>query len=127
MTIEVLTPIWERVLQRSPVLPGDDFFELGGDYQKAFSLVAEIERDTGYRLPITAFPAALSVARMAAIFGSEPKTSPLVLVRSGPADCPPFFLAHGLGGSALENFPIGRRIRWPGAIYAIQGSGLDAS
>jgi thioesterase domain-containing protein len=127
MTVEMLTPIWERVLQRTPVLPHDDFFDLGGNFLTAFSLIDEIRKSIGARLPITIFPAVLSVARMAAMFDSaETSTSPLVLVRAGADDRPAVFLAHGMGGSALETFPIGRRIRWPGAIYAIQGSGLDA-
>jgi hypothetical protein len=29
--IEVLTPIWQRVLQLSSVQADDDFFDLGGD------------------------------------------------------------------------------------------------
>src|SRR5438132_3827419 len=127
MTVETLTPIWERVLQRSPIFPHDDFFELGGDFLTAFSLIDEIGKSTGRRLPVTSFPAALSVAQMAAVLGSaEAKASPLVLVRAGADGWPAVFLAHGMGGSALETFPIGRHVRWAGTIYAIQGSGLDA-
>ena len=66
MTVETLIPIWERVLQRSPIFPHDDFFELGGDFLTAFSLIDEIGKSTGRRLPVTSFPAALSVAQMAA-------------------------------------------------------------
>src|SRR5207244_8108622 len=65
--------------------------------------------------------------QMAAVLGSaEVKASPLVLVRAGADSWPAGFLAHGMGGSALETFPIGRHIRWAGTIYGIQGSGLDA-
>jgi hypothetical protein len=30
------TAIWERVLNRSPVFPDDNFFDIGGDYFLAF-------------------------------------------------------------------------------------------
>jgi acetoacetyl-CoA synthetase len=126
VTVCMLTLIWERVLQRSPILPDDDFFELGGDLRKALTLLDQIERITGCKLPITSFPMALSVAQMAEVLESpEPKASPLVQIRAGSISVPSVLLANGLGGSALETIPIGKRLRWPGAVYAVQSRGLD--
>jgi len=56
-----------------------------------------------------------------------PNVPPLVLVKSGDHGVPGFFLVHGMGGTALDTFPIGTRIRWPGNIYSVQGRGLDPS
>jgi acetoacetyl-CoA synthetase len=126
MAVEMLTPIWERVLRRSPILPDDDFFDLGGDFGHALILVDEIEKCMGRQLPVTAIPAAPTVAAMARLCElPEPIFSPLVLIKAGNAG-PPVFMMHGVGGSILEDFPIGRRIRWAGPIYGIQASGLDA-
>jgi len=49
--IEVLTPIWEQILQRSPIGLEDNFFDLGGDSFLAVSLFNEIARVSGRELP----------------------------------------------------------------------------
>ena len=46
---DILTPIWERVLQRPSIRPEDNFFDLGGDSLLAVELFSEIERVCGPR------------------------------------------------------------------------------
>ena len=47
--VDVLTPIWERVLQRPAIRQEDNFFDLGGDSLLAVELFTEIERVSGPR------------------------------------------------------------------------------
>jgi len=41
-TVETLTLIWRRVLQRSPISPEDSFFDIGGTDALADLLCSEI-------------------------------------------------------------------------------------
>ena len=40
--IEVLTPIWQRVLQLSSIRVEDDFFDLGGDSLLALERIEDV-------------------------------------------------------------------------------------
>ena len=46
-----LTPIWERLLNRSPISIDDDFFETGGDSLLAVQMLIEIEKVIGQSVP----------------------------------------------------------------------------
>src|SRR5271155_6197737 len=97
-TTEVLTPIWERVLQRPSIRAEDNFFDLGGDSLLAVQLFSEIERTCGRELaPVTIY-CAPTIAALAAILDepSAPRFPALVQLKEG-AGAPPLFLAHGLG------------------------------
>ena len=49
--VEVLTPIWQRVLQLSSVGVDDNFFDLGGDSAQALQLFNEVALACGRELP----------------------------------------------------------------------------
>jgi acyl-CoA synthetase (AMP-forming)/AMP-acid ligase II/thioesterase domain-containing protein len=46
-----LTPIWERLLNKSPISIDDDFFEAGGDSLLAVQMLIELERVIGRPVP----------------------------------------------------------------------------
>ena len=48
---ETLTAIWQRLLQHSPILADDNFFDLGGDSSIAVELFNEIAKTCGRELP----------------------------------------------------------------------------
>lgn len=123
-----LIEIWQKLLQRSPVSPDDDFFDLGGDSLTAARLFLDIEQEIGLNLPITTIYDAPTVAKLVSVVGcvAAPRFSPLVLLKAGDARTP-FFIAHGLGGNVMELSPLGKRIQSPHAIYAIQARGLDGA
>jgi acetoacetyl-CoA synthetase len=125
-TVELLTGIWSRMLQVSPVLPDSDFFDLGGDSLLAVNLFLEIERVTGHHLPITAIYDAPTVAKLAALMERETpaKFSPLVLLQDGGRG-EPLFIVHGVGGTVIDLAALGRLIRSDGPVYAIQARGVD--
>lgn len=50
--------------------------------------------------------------------------STLVLLKPGTADRP-LFIVHGIGGTVFELAALGRAVRIPEAVYAIQARGLD--
>src|SRR5438093_9296786 len=50
-TVETLTLIWRRVLERSPISPEDSFFDIGGTDALADRLCSEIGQAYGRTLP----------------------------------------------------------------------------
>ncbi|HEX4160563.1 MAG TPA: alpha/beta fold hydrolase [Rhizomicrobium sp.] len=124
-----LGEIWSRTLNISPIGPEDDFFDLGGDSLLAVGLFLEIERETGISLPITTIYDAPTINALADIITGEaaaPKFSPLVLLKPGD-DGAPLFIVHGIGGTVMELAAVGRAIRIPAPVYALQAQGLDGS
>ncbi|GAA4061178.1 non-ribosomal peptide synthetase [Nonomuraea soli] len=76
----VLAGIWERRLGAERVGRHDGFFEAGGHSLLAASVVADIERELGARLPIAALFAARDLATLAASLTSNGPAS----TRVGP-------------------------------------------
>ena len=124
--IEALTPIWERVLQRSPIGPEDNFFDLGGDAITAVRLFGEIARALGRELPAAWIYQTPTIAALAAVLDlpEMPKFPALVLLRPG-AEEPPVFIAHGLGGNVLSLFHLIKDVRTEHPIYGMQARGID--
>jgi acetoacetyl-CoA synthetase len=125
-TTEVLTSIWERVLQRSPIRIEDDFFDLGGDSLLAVQLFSEIQQACGRELsPVTIY-CAPTIAALAAVLDepTDPRFPPLLLLKAGSGG-PPLFLAHGLGGTAMDFFRLVKHIQTQRPVYAMQARGTD--
>jgi acetoacetyl-CoA synthetase len=124
--VEVLTPIWQRVLGRSPIGIEDNFFDLGGDSSLALKLFTEIAQVCGRKLPPVMIYQAPTIAALAAALEqpSLPPFAPLVLLKAGTAE-PPVFIAHGMGGNVMDFFQLVKHIRSPHPIYGMQAKGLD--
>jgi acetoacetyl-CoA synthetase len=123
---ELLIPIWERVLGCSPIRIEDNFFDLGGDSSLALKLFTEIAQQCGRELPPVMIYQAPTIAALAAALEqpSLPPFAPLVLLKAGRAR-PPVFIAHGMGGNAMDFFQLVKHIRSPHPIYGMQSKGLD--
>jgi len=124
--IEVLTPIWQRVLQLSSAHVEDNFFDLGGDSSLALKLFTEIAEVCGRELPPVVIYQAPTITALAALLEqpTAPRFPPLVLLKAG-AEKPPVFLAHGLGGSAMDFFQPLKHIQSEHPIYGLQARGID--
>ncbi len=123
--VEVLVPIWQSVLQLSSVGIDDNFFDLGGDSALALELFHEVALACGRELPPVVIYHAPTISALAALL-DQPNTSPippLVQMREGAGT--PVFIAHGLGGSAMDFFQIVKHIRTANAIYGLQAKGID--
>ncbi|HVB58310.1 MAG TPA: alpha/beta fold hydrolase [Candidatus Acidoferrales bacterium] len=127
-TIDALTPIWQRVLERSSICPEDNFFDLGGNPPLACKLFNEIAKACGRELsPVTIYRAP-TIAALAALLDqpATPRFPPLVLLKAG-AEQPPIFIAHGLGSSVMEFFDLVKHIRTSRPIYGLQAKGSDGA
>lgn len=122
---EVLTPIWERVLLHPGIRTEDNFFDLGGDSLLAVQLFSEIARVCGRELaPVTIY-CAPTIAALADILDqpSAPRFPPLLQLKQGVGA--PIFLAHGLGGTAMDFFQLVKYLQTQRPIYGMQAKGTD--
>lgn len=125
-TVEMLTSIWQRVLQLSAVAVDDNFFDVGGDSALALELFHEIALAGGRELPPVMIYHAPTIAALAAMLEqpTTPSVPALVELKAGSEE-QPVFIAHGLGGSAMDFFQIVKLIQTPRAIYGMQARGID--
>ena len=124
--IDVLTPVWEGVLRRSPILPDDNFFDLGGDQALAEQLICAMSAALGSDTPLTLIYDAPTIASVVKAWadGNIARSSALVLLREG-REAPPIFFFHGLGGTLIEFAPLAKRSWANHPIYGIQSRGLN--
>ena len=124
--IEVLTPIWQRVLRHSPIDVEDNFFELGGDSSMALELFNEIARECGRELPPVMIYHAPTIGALAALLDqpAPPRVPPLVELKAGTEE-PPVFITHGLGGSVMDFFQVVRHMQTWHPIHGMQAKGVD--
>ena len=126
--VEMLTPMWQRLLQLSSVDVDDNFFDLGGDSSLALQLFNDVARACGRELPPVTIYVAPTIAALAALLEqpADVRFPPLVLLKDGAAD-PPLFITHGLGGSVIDFFQVVKHIRTPHPIQGMQARGIDGS
>jgi acetoacetyl-CoA synthetase len=124
--IELLTPIWQRVLQQPSIRAQDNFFDLGGDSSLALKLFNEIAQTCGRELPPVTIYQSPTIASLAALLEqpTAPRFPTLVRMKAGTKKSP-VFLAHGLGGSVIDFFQPVKHIQSEHPIYGLQAKGID--
>jgi acetoacetyl-CoA synthetase len=124
--IEVLSQIWQRLLQQKAIDPDDNFFDLGGDSALAVELFSKIADAFGKQLPPVMIYHAPTIAAQADLLSQEskPELSPLVLLKSGNSGTP-IYIAPGLGGGPAEFFQLVKYIDLPNPIYGLQPKGIE--
>jgi thioesterase domain-containing protein/acyl carrier protein len=101
ITVGMLTTIWQQLLDRSPIGPDENFFDLGGDSLRAIQMCIDVEAATGRQLPITLLFEAPTIAQLATAIGAEElqgdslARSPLVPIQPCGSK-PPLFLCEGV-------------------------------
>jgi acetoacetyl-CoA synthetase len=125
VSIDALTQIWQRVLQRSHISPEDNFFDLGGHDSLADGIFAEIAKVYGRELPSATICYAPTIAALARLLEQPalPRFSPFVQLKAG-REKPPIIITPGVGGRASFS-KLAKHIRTGHPIYAIQARGVD--
>jgi len=121
-----LVRIWEEALGVHPIGIGDDFFELGGHSLLAASLIAQIERACGVRLPLATLFGAPTIELLAECLRREhPASGPsLVAIRSHGTGHPVYWV-HTYGGHILLYQRLARYLPSDRPMYALQPAGID--
>lgn len=126
---EDLAKIWCKVLGLSRVSVDDNFFELGGHSLLAVSIMTEVEKSFGMRLPLALLIEAPTirelVRRMNGNNGASVWSNLVPLYTKGAKA--PFFLMHSHGGNILEYHALADLLKNDRPVYALQCSGLDGS
>lgn len=123
---ELLIPLWQRVLQRSSIQLTDNFFALGGCPASADQLFAEIAEIFGRHLPSVLIYSAPTIQSLTAVLeqSNAPRVPPLLLLKAG-TEQPPIFIAHGLGDTVFDLFPLAQKIDSAQPVYGMQARGID--
>lgn len=123
---EVLTRIWQRILQVPSIGPDDNFFDLGGDSSLAVQLFSEIAETFGQEFPPVMIYHVSTIASLVTLLEqrSTPELSPLILLKEGKGG-PPVFIASGLGGGPAEFFQLAKYIRAANPMYGLQAKGIE--
>src|SRR5205823_13369090 len=126
--VDVLTPIWQRVLQVPSIGIEDNFFDIGGDSSLALELFNEIAKTCGRELPPVSIYQAPTIAALADLLeqATAPRLPTVVLLKPGPPQAP-VFITHGLGGSVMDFYQVVKRMDIPNAIYGMQARGIDGA
>ena len=124
-TEERLRAIWESVLGVAPLLPDDDFFDVGGTSLAALTLIAEVHDRMGVDLPLSSLLYAPTTAAMAAVVDgpAEGRAPAIVLLRPGRGR--PLFIVHSAWGDVLALRPLARALHTERPVYGLQARGLD--
>lgn len=124
--VEVLTPIWTRVLRVDSVGLEDNFFDLGGDSSLALQLFNEIALATGRDLPPILIYEAPTIAALASLLDQQetPRVPPVLRLKPG-SQSPPVFIAHGLGGTVMDFYQVVKHVKTSHPILGMQAKGID--
>ena len=122
-----LARIWEECLDLRRVGISDDFFELGGHSLLAVRLLARVQAELDWTLPLSSLFEATTVQAQAALLREPASAAPgTALVAIQPRGSkPPFFCVHPAGGHALCYVPLARALGSARPFYGLQARGLD--
>jgi acyl transferase domain-containing protein/thioesterase domain-containing protein len=124
-----LISIWCKALGTSTIGVNENFFELGGHSLLAVSIITELEKTFGIRLPLVSLIEAPTIREFLHLiekWKSGASTSYLVPLNTKGSKTP-FFLMHSHGGNILEYQPLANLLKEDRPVYAIQCRGLDGS
>jgi amino acid adenylation domain-containing protein len=121
-----LAEIWETILGRQSIGIRDNFFELGGHSLLAARMVAQVEKETGQRLPLATLFRTPTVEHLAAVLRgqvSELPYSPLVGLRT-TGSARPIFCPPAVGGLPYYYAGLARELGRDQPVYGLQARGL---
>jgi amino acid adenylation domain-containing protein len=125
---EKLANIWRQVLGLEKVGVNDNFFDLGGHSLLAIRLFAEIDKLTGWNLPVLSVFQSPTIKGLADIIrrtqSTERRSSILTVQPHGTKT--PLFLVHGAGGGMLWGYAnLAKHLGVDQPVYAFHSRGMD--
>ena len=125
---EKLANIWRDVLGVEQVGVNDNFFNLGGHSLLAVRLFAEIEKLTGWNVPLLSLFESPTVRQLADVIRrmqSQKRGSSILPVQPSGSR-PPLFLVHGAGGGMLWGYAnLAKHLGPDQPVYVFNSRGLD--
>ncbi|MDB6110437.1 MAG: amino acid adenylation domain protein, partial [Pedosphaera sp.] len=126
---EMLCKIWEEFLRVDRVGIKDNFFESGGHSLLAVRLFAEIEKQTGRKLPLVTIFQHSTIERLAATLSEQSQGARSSMVAIQPHGTkPPLFLIHGAGGDVLWGYAnLSAHLGTDQPVYGIKSRALNGA
>ena len=119
-----IAKVWSEVLQIEEIGINDTFFEMGGTSIMAVKVVAEIEKSTSKRFPLSVLFEYSTVEKFVKLFdeGSEIYSDCIVPLKSTGSKVP-LFMVHGGGLDVLYFANMSKHLDEEQPFYGIQGVG----
>lgn len=123
-TEKEIAKVWGEVLQINEIGIDDNFFEMGGTSIMAVKVVAEIEKNTGKRFPLSVLFEYSTVEKFAKLLneGGEIYSDCIVPLKSSGSKVP-LFMVHGGGLDVLYFANVSKHLDDEQPFYGIQGVG----
>ncbi|MBC8756868.1 amino acid adenylation domain-containing protein [Kordia sp. YSTF-M3] len=122
-----VTEIWEKLLGVEKIGINDDFFDLGGHSLTATKMIALIEREFDFQLPISILFEHPSIKKIADVIRSKNESNEakiLVPIHTEGTKTPIFCAPPG-GGNVLIYNDLSKELGSEQPLYAFQSSGID--
>ena len=121
-----LTHLWTDLLRRADFGVQDDFFDLGGDPDRAEAVLAAVAAQFDAPVRRDSFFAAPTIERLACQLrarSSRLNEAPIVALQPGGAERPFFFVPSG-EGNPFNFYALARELGPDRPVYGFQGRGL---
>ncbi|AHF17054.1 non-ribosomal peptide synthetase [Niabella soli] len=122
-----ITNIWEEGIGVKGIEPNDNFFELGGNSMIAIKVMAEIEKQTGAKLPIATLFESPTIKSLAEIIDTNKNFnhSRVVIPIKPTGEKHPIFLVHAGGLNIMLYKSLSQYFDENQPLYGLQGLGID--
>lgn len=123
-TEKEIAKVWSEVLQIKEIGIDDNFFEMGGTSIMAVKVVAEIEKSTGKRFPLSILFEYSNVEKFAKFINEDGEIySDCIVPLKSNGSKAPLFMVHGGGLDVLYFANVGKHLDEEQPFYGIQGVG----
>ncbi len=125
---DIISKIWEKLLNRSTIDIDDDFFAIGGHSLLATEMMLEIEKITTIRLPLATLFKNSTIRTLAQRIRINEKTSWKSLVQIRPNGTKKaLYIVHGAGLNILLFNTLVKKLDPGQPVFGLQAKGLDGS
>jgi len=113
---------WENVLEARPIHVDDNFFDLGGDSLAAVSILSDLEKRLGRKVPMYLLTEHPTVERLALTLGKDIQQPGLITRLSDNSDkrCIPIYVAASGHGDLWRFQNLARALGSAGNVYMLQ-------
>ena len=123
-TEKKIAKVWSEVLQIEEIGIYNTFFEMGGTSIMAVKVVAEIEKRTGKRFPLSILIKYSTVAKFAKLFNEDVEIySDCIVPLKSNGSKVPLFMVHGGALDVLNFANVSKHLDEEQPFYGIQGFG----
>jgi amino acid adenylation domain-containing protein len=118
-----LVSIWGEILKIDKIGIQDNFFELGGHSLNALNIMAKIETDTGYRLPLSALYEIPTIEHLCNIMEKVTWSSLVPIKPNGNKI--PLYIVHGGGLNVLLFNSLAENLHEDQPVFGFQPRGMN--